>query len=35
MSWLDRERKAGDVSTIFEVVGLLVMLGLFVYYLVT
>ena len=35
MSWLNRERKAGDVSTILEVVGLLVMLGLFVYYLVT
>jgi len=33
MSWLDRERKAGNVSTIVEVLGVLVIIGLFVYYL--
>ena len=35
MGWLNRERKAGNISTIIEVVGVLLMLGILVYYVLT
>ena len=35
MSWLDAQRRLGDISTIFEVAAVVVMLAIVVYFIVT
>ena len=35
MSWLKRERIAGNVNSIIEIVGVLIIIGVIVYFVLT